>query len=428
MTSPPLQNQKSEGMTFSGLLRLGGALLVVAAMCSHLLEGWQQWSDVSRYYVMLGGSAMLTLAGFLMTFVLHENKSARVFFGLGLLSVVANVTTLGGLLHDAVQWDAATIKNAWITDFAISDTSSLALIVGSAIALLTPLAWFTFKVLVRPHATSLLACFAVTVGLILVPVRESLGVGILIALALTIPLAYWHNVCRNNLHFATGEGRFALAALFAPAIIMLARLLWLYEADALLLWVLTAMGLVVNRYLSRIVNQDSGWAHLNNIGYVLLALTLGGLSAHLIEPHVAHEMALATFGLAGGLAIWHKGRDGNQAFYSVMGLGLLQVTTILGVLFYDSLTASLVCAAAGLVGFILAFIERNGPLKFMSITTALIGLLPRAWELLELIDFTHWSTLTVMGVLVIIASAAIERLRSPAATPATEKALDVEVK
>ena len=45
--------------SLAGALRIIGAMIVVAAMYAHLLEGWSLWSDVSRYYALLGGTCLL---------------------------------------------------------------------------------------------------------------------------------------------------------------------------------------------------------------------------------------------------------------------------------------------------------------------------------------------------------------------------------
>ena len=153
----------TDKFSLAGLLRTVGALTVVAAMCAHLLEGWTAWNDLSRYYAMLGGTVLLALAGAAMGYWYKDVKSARAFFSLGLISVVANMTTLGGLVHSQVNGDPV---------FAAGGLAALA---GASIFLvLLPAAWFAFKVLARPHATSLVGVFAASGALLLWPSRSLL--------------------------------------------------------------------------------------------------------------------------------------------------------------------------------------------------------------------------------------------------------------
>ncbi len=412
----PQEKVRESGL--AGLLRIGGAMVVVAAMCSLLLEGWQQWSDVSRYYAMLGGTAVLSVCGFLMSYWLKENKSARVFFGLGLLSVVANATTLGGLLHSAMPWDEAQIQSFAWADWSAGDSVSLATLIITAIAILLPLSWFSFKIFARDHATGLLTTFAVANSLILVPVRESLPVGLLIAAAVAIPCLYWRNAATGKIEFQTAEGRFALAALFAPAAIMLARLLWLYEADTVILWILTTIALTGNRYLGHLIPGTSAWRHANSALYVLLALALGGFSVSLLEAYVPRDSYLPLFGIIAGLVIWHKGRDyrdgesAGQTVFTVIGCGLMLLTALVNLLGHDTISASVIGAGVGAMVAIFGHREGNVAMTTGGIGTILIALIPRAWDLLALIDFTHWGTLAGIGITTIVAGAAIERRRN----------------
>ena len=38
-----------------------GAMVVVAALCANLLQGWDTWSGVDRYYAMFGVTGLLAL-------------------------------------------------------------------------------------------------------------------------------------------------------------------------------------------------------------------------------------------------------------------------------------------------------------------------------------------------------------------------------
>ena len=133
--------------SLAGLMRTVGALLVVAAMCAHLLEGWHAWNDLSRYFAMLGGTVVLALAGAVMGYGCKDAKSARAFLGLGLISVVANMTTLGGLVHSQVNGEP------------VAGAAMLLGVMGASVLLvLLPVAWFAFDLRVAINPVSF--CFA----------------------------------------------------------------------------------------------------------------------------------------------------------------------------------------------------------------------------------------------------------------------------
>lgn len=71
--------------SFSELLRMVGAGIVVASMSSFMLQDWGSGNDIQRYFLLLMQSALLAAGGFAMSYVLRENKGARIFFGLSLI-------------------------------------------------------------------------------------------------------------------------------------------------------------------------------------------------------------------------------------------------------------------------------------------------------------------------------------------------------
>ena len=233
--------------SLAGVLRTLGALVVVAGLCSHLLEGWSAWGDLSRLYVLLGVTGAFAFTGFAISALLREQKGARVFVSLGLVAVVASLTTLGGLLEEIVSWSGSQADGAWLVDTVALQSytpGQLGLMLSVVLLTLAPVTWMAYRVLARAQARQLSLLFAFSSLLICLPARESWPLGLTILISLVLPCYYTIRALKSHIVFATLEGRFALLSLFFPAIVMLARLFWLYEADVLLSWMLLSISFV----------------------------------------------------------------------------------------------------------------------------------------------------------------------------------------
>jgi len=395
------------------LLRGVGALIVVAGMCSYLMEGWELWNGMSRYYVMVAGSTLLALAGLAMSYGLKENKGARVFLGLALISVLANMTTLGGFIFSAFGVPVSGALEAGILnmDWSIPEGAGLGGMLATVLLLLAPISLFAFKILNRPHATGLLVTFALSSALLLVPVRESFVVGLLILSAVIIPFIYLHKQAQENPHFKTSEGRFTVITLFAPAIIMMARLFWLYEADALIGWILCAIGFGSLRYVSITMSLSRTGQTLNNWFCGFLAIILSGLSGYLLEPVVAAEL-VAVLGAAvfAGL-VMSMGYEQKQSrsIYRGLGLFVLVLVTGLNTLEFDTILATSTAVVVGALIFALGVVQREKIVGFWGGLLVVFALLPTLLEFIGTVDFTNWVTLAVLGITTIVIGSLVER-------------------
>ena len=86
-------------------------------MSSFMLQDWGSANDIQHYFMLLMQSALLAGAGFAMSYLLKENKGARIFFGLGLISVTANFTILGALVFSLTPY--------WLKFCALSGVRAL---------------------------------------------------------------------------------------------------------------------------------------------------------------------------------------------------------------------------------------------------------------------------------------------------------------
>ncbi len=406
---------------WSGLLRTMGAMTVVAGMCAYLMQNLGDWQGISRYYVMLVGSLILAAGGFATSFLLKENKGARVFFGLALICTMVTTTTLGGFVNAAVNREAALLTDLnaggmFGIDWFIADTMTLLGMGLSALLVLLPIAWFSFKILNRPHANTLLACFAACGALLLIPLRESLPVGILILCAVAMPFYLLYRKLPGDLHFKTWEGKFSAAVLFAPALIMMGRLLWLYQVDVLIGWMLTAIVLTASLLVSRNAEERNLWLGLNLVVALAASALLAFLSIDLLRAMLPLLLMVPLGGaLFAGLCqliAW----QGLQKFPSIglFGYVVAAVLTLLNATALGSLGGWTLCI---LLGSTLVLIARHGTkggstsLQWLGKVTLAIGIFPWLFELPTVVDLTNWISLAVIGVSAIVIASVLERAK-----------------
>lgn len=386
--------------SLAGLMRTVGALLVVAAMCAHLLEGWHAWNDLSRYFAMLGGTVILALAGAVMGYVYKDAKSARAFLGLGLISVVANMTTLGGLIHSLVNGEPVT-----------GSLLLLGVMGASLFLVLLPVAWFAFKVLARPHATAMLGVFGAVSALLLLPFRESLAVGLVIAAAAVLPALYLRRRF-GDVALKTLEGRVAVLGLFAPVLVMLGRLLWLYQADEFLTLILSSIAFFASRYVVHLLPEKSVWQTVNGVVSVSLALVIGVAGTLLADGYVAEVALLPIFSATVGGLIWSMGLQHPAARerFAYVGAYWAVSFTVANLLLHFG-DGGVACVLVGLLVALGGYRQQIRGIVAAGAVTVTLGMLPATIDLAGLIDFTNWLTLALMGVSVIIAGSVYDRLR-----------------
>ena len=221
--------------SLSTILRVLGACAVLASLAMFLLDGWSDGNDLYRYIKLLGLTGFITGAGILLSVGLKEVKGARVFFGLGLVATVANFMILGALTYSLVPLDNAIGDYSSMLKWQTVDVSTFIPIAIGTFALLTVLARFSFGIFARAEASRLTFAFLALNSLFLIPVRETAYISILSAISLLVATTLTINIVKENRQLLTREAKYALACLFFPGLLMIARALGLYSIDELML-------------------------------------------------------------------------------------------------------------------------------------------------------------------------------------------------
>ena len=249
--------------TLSEALRILGAGVILASMSVFLLQGWSEGNDISRYLLLLTQTGLLGAAGFVMSHLVRETRGARFFFGLALISIPANFTILSALIYSVFQWDGGLTTYPGFADWRLEDVASVGMTIAGALVVLAPVTLFCFAVMARQSARRLTLHFLLLNGLLLLPVRASLGAGMVALSGALYALWAIGRQVRRDPGLKTGEGRFALATLLLPAGIVAFRSMLFYDVGSLMI---AMVALVL--YLS--ARQASLFPHGNrSIGFAL---------------------------------------------------------------------------------------------------------------------------------------------------------------
>ena len=125
--------------TIAEVLRILGAGTLVASMSLLLLNGWHDGNDIYRYLKLLGLTGLLAAGGFSLSYLLKEQKGARLFFSLGLISIPANFGILGALIYSLIPDVNLATAYPGFAHWVGVDASSLIMVCLGAGVVLLPL-------------------------------------------------------------------------------------------------------------------------------------------------------------------------------------------------------------------------------------------------------------------------------------------------
>ena len=236
------KNVMANFATVSELLRLLGAIAVLISMSMFLLQGWSETGDFQRFCMMVAQTVLLGFAGFSMFKWLRETKSARLFFGLSLVSVTVNFTTLAALIYSVFSLDGQTADYPSFAHWVATDVGTLFASIGVAGIVLVPLSLLAFSILVRPAAKIMTVWYIGLNLLLLLPFRE---VGIITVLVLLATVCMIksnvmtsafndgaNDIAQASFSWGTREGKFARLIMFLPLMVMMVRSLLHYDISA----------------------------------------------------------------------------------------------------------------------------------------------------------------------------------------------------
>ena len=408
-----LTNADDKGISITSLLRGAGAFAVIASLSLFTLQGWSEGNDINRYLTLLSQTGLLVASGFLLNWLIKEQKGARMFFILALGSVLANVTILSALLYSFAPLDHNLVDYPDMMRWVATSPSSFIPLAATSMAVLTGFSYFAFSILARPIAKPLTISLLGLSLVLLLPIREPLFALGLAALALIIASKKIKDLNDRKSVFKTLETRIAFAILYLPSIIIIARAVLLYPIEPLVFSVFSLLFYAGVRYWRRHVGSHFLVEAVSTTSIFLTAYSLG-IHLESINASVAFFACVATILT---LSVDQMRASANEKIYRFIALvlsGIVAPIVLLTILLDDSLIN--VCIALAANGSILAInLWRNKQdnrasnnllitSTLMLIATSLVG----AMVIIETIALGNWILLGLIGVLMIFSSSLLE--------------------
>ena len=214
----------STGLTakITTYLRWSGSLLIILSAVSFMLQGYEGMLPAYRYWVALAFTLLLCGSGMICAYLFRETKGARIFFGLAMAFLTVQVSQVGAMIyghlngHNALQPDYT-----WLQFMEVSP-SVIAIDFILTAALLLLVSYAGFAMLARRHLKTLLTVAIIGNAVLMLPIRDDVGVPLLLA-GLLFLLRKIEAQLHQDPTMQLLEGFAARAILWLPALIIMGR-------------------------------------------------------------------------------------------------------------------------------------------------------------------------------------------------------------
>ncbi|MDJ0709677.1 MAG: hypothetical protein QNJ14_04765 [Woeseiaceae bacterium] len=423
--SPQHQKSPSEGKvesilrsvrnfaTLSEALRILGATVLLASMSVFLLQGWNEGNDISRYLLLLGQTGLLAAAGFAMSHGLKEAKGARMFFGLALISIPANFTILGALLYSVFQWDGMLTSYPSYATWTIENLAGTSATFAGAMLVLLPVTFFCFAVMARHSAKALSLHFLLLNALLLLPIRSSFAAGSIALLGVFYALNVVSKLPRQNKALKTGEGKFALTALFIPLGIILFRSMYFYQVDSLMVAMVAMAFYLAARQASLFPGRNDRIALTLDVLSVPLATVVALSVADAFGPNIgaAFQGPLAAV-VYSAMAFDLMYRTASHRIAQFAGITVslaLGLSFMLSVAAWPGADTAFLALLIGTVLLLAGAALKDRTAMFTGVVTMLTGVMFGFDAIVRLIANSGWVELAVFGGAAIALASVLDR-------------------
>ncbi|MGH0032909.1 MAG: hypothetical protein ACQGVC_24215 [Myxococcota bacterium] len=399
----------------SRILRGVGAAALVAAASSFLLQHWDSGGDVWRYYALLAHTGLLGVLGFVWGLRANDAKGARTFLALAAGLVPAHFCILGGLVYSRFSWDGPLTPVARYATWVAPDGASALLAVGLTLAVLGAVTALALVALARARAGWFGGLYLVANALLLVPTRDPSVVAGLAALAMTAAAVCELRVARREPTLRTLEGVFVRVMPWLPPGILLVRSALHYDLSALYGAVATAaVGLGATALAGERRIAPPLRAALRGSALASLALSAAFATRAADLALALPESALLPLGgalfasVATGLSLL-AGREVWGVAYRRAAAWVLLASMALDLAFFPGVIAAVACLLTSVAALSYGFLTQRRSIFLAGGVGALLSLVTHLRAAIDLYALSHWGSLALVGVAVILAATWVER-------------------
>jgi hypothetical protein len=400
-------------LQISTLLRLSGSGFTVMAILLFLFQRWDDATDLLRYGRILGETLLLTALGLVTSRWLKEQKSARVFLALSLVSTTAVFTVLAAMIHSQVQWMPEV---AVLPDFAIWATDSMEtvmLLLGGSFILLGGQSLLSLSVLARPVSRRLGMLMMLNLTLLLLPVRDMGMTTLMVLPALFFGSHYLSMLRRSTPAMRTLEGALASILVMLPLVIMIGRGAYFYAQGPVAVGSLAMLTYLVLRQLALSMQTLPQWRRLLELASLLPALLSAEEFTRVIQhlsPGAEHWLALVFGVFTAGFLLDLTRRAASGRIHYLRGIFYtgLAVAVLEQALWPGVSTAMLAVPLSGLV-VLYNYGARDTHLLRASLLVLIGSLALLVSQVVGTLNVGSWMGMALLGMSTIVLAAAVER-------------------
>ncbi|MEJ2453583.1 MAG: hypothetical protein P8103_05440 [Candidatus Thiodiazotropha sp.] len=400
-------------LQISNILRLAGGGFTIAAIIIFLFQRWENASDLYRYGMIFGETLILAGLGFATSHWLKDQRSARVFLGLSLVSTSAVFTILAAMIHSQVQWMPVATNLPDFAVWAIDSMDSVLPLLAASFIVLGAQSLFTLTVLARPAARGLSLLLMLNISLLLLPIRD-MGITTLIVLpALLFGFRTITRLRKSTPAMRTAEGAMAGLLVLLPLVIMIGRGASLYAHGPVAIGSLALLTYLVLRQIAQSITQAPRFRTVLEVVSLLPAavaslqlVTLIDYNIPLLSPWliVIFGVTLSVFLMDLALhAASGRERYLRAALYTVLLVSVIHEAS------YPTVASALFgLVVSALVLFFSIAVREQSVLK-LSILPLLGSLILLVSKIVFTLNAGTWISMTILGMATIVLAAAVDR-------------------
>lgn len=403
---------KTKAQLLGRILRGLGALTLIAASSTFLLQRWDVLDHVGRYFSFLGFIGILTVLGFISGLKLADDKAARTFLSLALGFASISLAVLGGLTYSAF----ATVDPGLYPAYAYWKASTpMAALIAAAVGipLLGIVAGISFTTLARKGAGVMTLAYLASGMALLIPTRDPAVIG-LIAFVQLLGTAYLERRLLGSISgLKTTEGHIARGVLYLPFLLLVGRTLALYNITvAFVALIIGSIGTVLFVFANTYVEKRESRGMTQFFGSSLMSFAWfiqGTNMLHDLGIHKALELPLVTLPIALLLAVLSLFTYGNARYYRDISAMIAIGTVLVNLCVVPSLLSAFLALVFGVAAICYGIQERNRWVLGGGVVGFLLGNLYYVREAVEIYAISPWVILAVVGVGIVLLSTMIEK-------------------
>lgn len=395
-------------------LRACGTLVLMGAASAFLLGQWDGIGDVVKYFVLLGHTVMLLVAGLVTSAKAHDSRTARTFMLLTLGAIPINFAITGGFLYSQFALDPAVSLPSEITWVAGSGLVAVGIAVISA-AVLFVASYVASRGLVRQQALPATLALLGSSAALWVPLREPSFAGVVLLCVACVELFFEARRWRRASCMRTLEGRLVRALIASPIVLGVARTVIYYGSSGVFLGGALMVAGLATFLLSDAVKDEDEHDPSTTVPVLSAVLSAVGCCAVIADLgatlHLGHVTAMwfvpSTVVLVGYSFATQVARTPLRHIAAWWALTLAVITLPFHFVLGNLMLALLI----GVGALCFATWERNKSLAVVGSSLALLSLIGSVYCSIDLGGISSWVTLSGFGLVFILGAVIVERHR-----------------